>query len=559
MGKLLSLTQRAHPSQPINWALYGLEPGQMTASGIKINEETAQGITAVYACLRVLSETVSSLPVHLFRRISDDKRERATKHPLYRLINKKPNPEMASMIFREVMMLHLNSWGNFYGNIVWNQGGQVAAIWPLRPDRMRPERIENEIKYIYTLDNGEQRLMNKSDVLHVPGLGFDGLVGYSPIAKNREAIALAKAAEEFGARFFANDARPGIVLKHPGELGEAAQNRLRKNWEKMHTGLENKHRLAILEEGMGIETIGIPPQEAQWIELRNMQLTEVARIYRIPPPLLGDLSHATFSNVEELTRHFAIHTIRPWLSRIEQVMMLALLGEAEQDEYYIEHLMDALMRADIAARYSSYATGRQWGWLSANDVRRMENMDVLEDGDIYLTPANMFPAGEIPEKTPEPDAKKPKLIVKPARSDTLQESFRPLFDSCFAKILNREYVVLDRLVKKNDSASIEQALDELYAKDGKFCEFVRDMYKPALDAYVSSIEAAAGIETEEYFQDFLDQYICFSRHQISDVIMQNPKNVIDALLKRIDTWSEKRALALTGEQLEKAIEAFTGS
>ena len=599
MGKLLSLIteSRAHPSQKTNWALYGFSAGQGTASGITINEEKAMGITAVYACLRVLSETVGSLPVHLFRRISDQKRERATNHPYYKIIHSKPNPEMVSMVFRETMMLHLNTWGNFYGNNVWSKQGKLLEIWPLRPDRMRPERAGNTIQYIYTLESGEERIIPNKDVLHIPGLGFDGLVGYSPIAMNKEAIALAKAAEEFGARFFANDARPGIVLKHPGELSQPAQERLRNNWEKMHTGLENKHRLAVLEEGLDIQTIGIPPQEAQWIELRSMQLTEIARIYRIPPPLIGDLSRATFSNVEELTRHFGIHTIRPWLTRIEAIMNANLL-EGEDENLYIEHLMDALLRADIGARYSSYATGRQWGWLSANDVRRLENMDAIEEGDIYLTPGNMVPAGEEgkePEKEKEEPGSlaKPKILplkmVKSSEDDedveerisgpelkqlqkqirervNLQKSFKPLFDSCFQKIVNREYMVLDKLIKKGERASLEQnlerSLDEFYAEDGKFRNFVRDVYKPALDAYASSVQAAAASEigdpealddigefTEGYFQDFADQYVRSSRNQLDYVVEQNPENKIDAIFSRINTWSGNRALGLANDQL----------
>ena len=228
-------------------------------------------------------------------------------------------------------------------------------------------------------------------VLHLRGLGSNGIIGYSPIQLHRQAIGLTQAAEQFGATLFKNNARPAAVLEHPGELGADAQTRLRKSWEELHTGLENQHRIAILEEGMKLHEVGIPPDDAQFLQTRKFQTLEIARIYRMQPHLIQDLEHATFSNIEHQGIEFVVHTLRPWLVRWEQRILLQLFLERERDEFFAEFNVDALLRGDIASRYTAYATGRQWGWLSRNDVREKENMNPIAGGDDYLSPLNMTP------------------------------------------------------------------------------------------------------------------------------------------------------------------------
>ena len=242
-------------------------------------------------------------------------------------------------------------------------------------------------------------------VWHLRGLSNDGLDGYSPISLMRQAIGLSMAAEKFGAKFFGNDARPGGILLHPGQLGDEAAKRLTETWESRHGGLSGAHRVAVLEEGLSYKEIGIPPDDAQFLETRKFQVNEIARIYRIPPHMLADLERATFSNIEHQSIDFVTHTIRPWLVRWEQSIKQNLMVPADRDRYFAEFLVDGLLRGDTKSRYEAYAIGRQNGWFSADDIREMENLNPLPDGkgEEYLIPLNMIPAGSAPATVAETD------------------------------------------------------------------------------------------------------------------------------------------------------------
>jgi len=375
-----------------------------TKTGLEINENEALKYSAVWACVKVISEDLASLPLIVYRR-DGDRKTRAEKHPAYRLLHDAPNPEMGAMQFRECLQSHLLLWGNAYAEIQQNLRGEPLALWPLRPDQMTVERNEaNELVYVYRLtDTGEEVRFARDSILHVAGLGFNGLVGYSPITYNMESVALGLAAEEFGARFFRNDASPRIALRHPGVLKEAASERLKARWNAAYGGLSKAHRVAILEEAMDVVKIGVDAETAQLLGMREFQVNDIARIFRIPPHKIMDLRRATFTNIEHQSIDYVVDTIRPWAIRWEQAINQRVLRGAEN--LYVEHLMDALLRGDLKSRYDAYAVGRNWGWLSANDVRRRENMDPIEEGgDEYLKPLNMTQLGaepELPEKKPE--------------------------------------------------------------------------------------------------------------------------------------------------------------
>ncbi|HFD40870.1 MAG TPA: phage portal protein [Anaerolineae bacterium] len=390
-----------HVSQtPPGWvdSLSGWE----TATGLRINPDNSLEIGAVYACVRVLSESVAQLPLLLYRSRADGSRERARTHRLYQLLRYQPNPEMTAFEFREALMGHLLTWGNAYAEIEFDGAGRVLALWPLRPDRMRVERGEGGgLRYIYRLsrpdaDTGDlEKSLAAWRVFHLRGLSSDGIIGYSPVRLQRLGISLARATEEFGGRFFGNDARPGGVLEHPGHLSDDAHERLRKSWETRHQGLSRSHRLAILEEGMKFHEIGLPPEDAQFLGTRKYQRSEIAGWFRVPPHMIGDLERATFSNIEHQGIEFVTASLAPWLVRWEQRIWAQLLSSRERAEgYFAEHLVDSLLRGDIQSRYAAYAQGRQNGWLSANDIRRLENMDPIPGGDVYLVPLNMIPAGQ---------------------------------------------------------------------------------------------------------------------------------------------------------------------
>lgn len=382
-----------HPSQePPGW-FNSMFSAWATASGISVTPETALSTTAVFACIRVLAESVASLPLIMYRRLDARSKEKAPDHPLYTLLHNQPNPEMTSLEFRETLMGHLGGWGNAYADIELDGSGRVMALWPLLPNKIEKISRENgELIYHYRVPDsvgGEVRKLRGEQVFHLRGLGSNGIVGYSPIQLHRQAIGLAQATEAFGASFFGNGALPGLVLEHPGELSKDAHDRLTESWNEAHSGINRAHRMAILEEGMKVEKIGIPPEDAQFIQTRKFQVNEIARIYRIPPHFVGDLEHATFSNIEHQGIEFVVHTLRPWLVRWEQSIWSKLLLPRERDEFFAEFNADGLLRGDIASRYTAYATGRNGGWLSRNDIREKENMNSIPGGDDYLTPLNM--------------------------------------------------------------------------------------------------------------------------------------------------------------------------
>jgi len=360
-----------------------------SSSGKQVTEKNAMQSAAVYACVRVIAETVASLPLHLYRQVEEGKR-RDTLHPLYFLLHDSPNPEMTSFIFRETLMTHLLLWGNAYAQIVRNGHGEIIGLYPLMPDKMQVSRAETD-ELIYLYQSGMSNIaFRREEILHIPGLGFDGLVGYSPIAMARNAIGMSMATEEFGASFFQNGAAPGGILEHPGTLKDPSK--VRESWNDLFKGSGNANKVAVLEEGMTYKQIGIPPNEAQFLETRKYQTEEICRIYRVPPHLVADLDKATFSNIEHQSISFVVHTIRPWLVRLEQAMNKALLYPAERQRYFIEFNVDGLLRGDYESRMRGYATARQNGWMSANDIRRLENMNLIpkeEGGDLYLINGNM--------------------------------------------------------------------------------------------------------------------------------------------------------------------------
>ncbi len=361
-----------------------------TTSGKTVNERTAMQTTAVYACVRILAETIASLPLHTYR-YTENGKEKARDHPLYNLLSNEPNPDMTSFVFRETLMSHLLLWGNSYSQIIRDGRGKVLAIYPLLPDRMIVNRSEKgEIYYLYNKE-GQEYILTKDEVLHIPGLGFDGLVGYSPIAMAKNAIGMAIATEEYGAKFFANGANPGGVLEHPGVVKNP--QRIRDSWNAVYQGTSNAHRIAVLEEGMKFQPIGIPPEQAQFLETRKFQTEEICRIFRIPPHLIGDLERATFSNIEHQSISFVVHTIRPWLVRIEQSINKSLFSESEKKEYFVSFVVEGLLRGDYESRMRGYSIGIQNGFMSPNDVRSLENMNPIPDeegGNTYMVNGNML-------------------------------------------------------------------------------------------------------------------------------------------------------------------------
>jgi len=377
-----------------------------TTAGVSVSESNALKMTAVWACVRVISEDVASLPLFVYERLDRGKRK-ALNHPLHSLLHDQPNPEMTALQLRETLTAHALTWGNGYVYKVDDSRGVVRELWPLLPDRTftRRDPSTRELYYETEAPNSDQRFRLRADqVMHLAGLGFNGIYGYSPIALHRQAIGLGMAAEEFGARFFGQGTNLGGFISHPGPLSAQARERLQKDpvfGLPRYQGLSRTHLWAILEEGMKPEKIGIPPDEAQFIETRKFSVTEIARIFRVPPHKIQDLERATFSNIEEQSIDYVVSTLRPWLVRWEQQIRMKLMSEDHKRKFFAEHVVDGLLRGNIETRYESYATAKQNGWLSVNDIRELENLNPVEGGDEYVEQMNMKPIGQpAPEPTP---------------------------------------------------------------------------------------------------------------------------------------------------------------
>jgi len=299
-------------------------------------------------------------------------------------------------------MTHLLLWGNAYAQILRNGKGEVIGLYPLMPNKMTVDRDDKgHLFYQYQRSNDEaiksdsMVILSPQDVLHIPGLGFDGLVGYSPIAMAKNAIGLAIATEEYGAKFFANGAAPSGVLEHPGTIKDPAK--VRESWNTTFGGSGNAGKVAVLEEGMKYTPISISPEQAQFLETRKFQINEIARIFRVPPHMVGDLEKSSFSNIEQQSLEFVKYTLDPWVIRWEQSIMRTLFTPEEKKKYYVKFNVEGLLRGDYQSRMTGYATARQNGWMSANDIRELENLDRIpaeEGGDLYFINGNMLPLGQ---------------------------------------------------------------------------------------------------------------------------------------------------------------------
>lgn len=400
MGFLSSLFRsRDAPRNSTSGSAYRFFMGSST-SGKRVNERSAMQMTAVYSCVRILSEAVAGLPLHLYQYTDRGSKEKAVDNPLYFLLHDEPNTEMTSFVFRETLMTHLLLWGNAYSQIIRNGKGEVMGLYPLMPDRMTVGRDEKgRLYYEYMVSSDDAKMLKDGtvrlspyDVLHIPGLGFDGLVGYSPIAMAKNAIGLAIAAEEYGSKFYANGATPSGILEYPGTVKEP--DKVRESWNAGFGGSSNAHKIAVLEEGMKYTPISISPNEAQFLETRKFQINEIARIFRVPPHMVGDLEKSSFSNIEQQSLEFVKYTLEPWLVRWEQAMQRALIPQDDKSKYFIKFNVDGLLRGDYQSRMQGYATARQNGWMSANDIRELENLDRIpaeDGGDLYLINGNMMP------------------------------------------------------------------------------------------------------------------------------------------------------------------------
>jgi len=573
--------------------------GGNSAAGVSVTPESALTSSAVFACVRVLAETLASLPLITYER-KGKSRERAVNFYLYPILHDAPNEWMTSFEMRETLQGHLALWGNAYSQLDYDRGGRITSIFPLRPDRMLDIKIENGVKmYQYQLPSSQQIWINGERIWHLKAFG-DGMWGYSPVELMRNAIGLTLGLEKFGGKFFGNGARPGGVLEHPGKLGPEAGKNLRASWNEMHMGLDNAQKVAILEEGLKWHEIGMPNDDAQFLETRKFQVGEIARIYRVPPHMIGDLERATFSNIEELGIEFVQYTMVPWLTRWEQSIRQNLMVESERKRYYSEFLVDGLLRGSTLSRYQAYQSGIQSGWFTRADAREKENLNPIDGLEAPLVPLNMTEEGTSPpsstvgakdspapppqgegsaqRNSPSPLAPLPSLGEgkekrgkEAARSrHRLMGTFRGLYQETAGRVLRREVKDVKNAVKRAgtpkgnkglDWAGLRLWMDSYYEEHA---DYVKQQVLPVGRTYGQQVAEQAAKEvggetpeesverfTESYVGGYSARHVGISKDRIQAAYSRallDEADAEEALNEELDTWPDTRAAVIADEE-----------
>ncbi len=566
-------------SSPGRWLVDFFSGGRRSVVGATINEKTALTYSAFWACIRVIAKPIAALPLHLYERTGEGSRERAVRHPLYELLHDRPNSEMTALAFKDVLTAHLLTWGNGYAEIEFGPGGNPIALWPLAPNRVKPERDQKtkKIQYRIILPNGGEQILPKEQVFHLVGPGFNGLKGYSVVSMFRESIGMGLSVQEYGARFFGSGAKPGGVLEHPGQLKEP--DRLRKQWEELHSGLDKQHRIAILEEGMQYKQIGVPPEDAQFLETRSFQRQEMAAIFQVPLHKIGDLERATFSNIETQGIEFYTDTLLYWLSLWEQTINWKLIPRFEQDKYFANFLVDGLLRGNQGDRYNAFAIARQWGWLSANDIRRMENMNPIgKEGDIYLIPLNMVNAKDIdrldfnvgPDSDDDRNIKtnlkilekttKGQRQIRAAQTRTrLVRQYEKVFANSAARYVKQETKdireAMEKYLSERNIVNFEIWLDEYFANREALKKRMRPAFMALAEVIYEEASEEVGKKTDkmpdeakkfmdEYLDAFSKRYNGSSKGQIKALVRraqnEGEEEVEDLIDVRLSEWEDRR-------------------
>lgn len=398
--------------------LKGIERDYLTAAGLRVSAEDALGVPGLAACIQVLSEDLAKVPLVVKRRTADGF-DPATDHPLHNLLKYRPAPWISSYAFRKALIHQVLVHGNGFARVARSVRGDVQQISLIQNGKCQMRWADDgEPFFDQTVRTGVIRSLTWQDVIHVPyrasndGAENGGVFGISPIKQHRETVALALAAERFAARFFANGARPSLVLEMDKKLpNDDVAKRIRESVERLYAGADNAHKIAILELGMKARELSSNPQESQLMETRKEHAVQACTLYRVPPHKIGVLDHATYDNIEQESINYVTGPLSALAKAVESAIEIACLAPHEQEDIKVEHNLEGLLRGDILSRYRAYAIGRQWGWLSADDCRISDNMNRLPDGQgaTYLSPLNMQPANADPaqnDPTPPPKQRK---------------------------------------------------------------------------------------------------------------------------------------------------------
>lgn len=435
--------------------------GGVSYTGRTIDDDAALRVSTVYICIRVLAETLGSLPLILYRRIESGK-ERATDHPLYSILHRKPNNYQTPFLWKEMMMGHIQLRGRACAQVVKDRGKRVSQIIPLDPDRIKLYwGPDNKIFGEYTEDDlaKKKRIITPEQLLYIPGLSGDPLSPFVPLDLMATSVDAALSMNENSAQFFAKSTRPSGILKYPTRINEEKARALRQEFDRANAGTENAFSTILLEEGLDWEQIGMSNEQSQFIQSREFSVSDICRFFRVPPHLAGDLRRATYSNIEHQSLEFIKYTMAPWLKRFEEIMNLALLNEADQEDYFIEFLVDGLLRGDVKTRHEAYAIGVQNGWLSRNEVREMENRNRVDGLDEMLLPLNMSSDGGEQDEEDEKDDTDAEDDA--AQTELETDALRPVLEDAIRRILRKESKMPQRALTNGDASKHETWIAEV--------------------------------------------------------------------------------------------------
>lgn len=580
LGNLARRSTLENPSQSLRD--FFLDDGAESFTGRTVNEKTALTYTAFWACVRYLSNSLAMPPLKVYRRDGRARFE-VRDHRNWSLLHDRPNPEMSSFQWRETGMGHCLTWGNFYCERELDGNGRTIALWPLRPDRVSVVR-QGGVKFLAVQEKtGEIVKVPPDRYLHIAGPGYDGTVGYSVVAQIKQAIGLGLSAEENGARFYGGGGRVPFVVTSPLEMKPEAQERFRKAWEQTHgsqgEGLRKSHRVAVLDQGMSVQQIGLSNEDNQFLETRAFQVEEMARAMGVPQHKIQLLQNADFSNIEKQAIEAVTDAVMPWAIRWEQTLNWVLFSEVERRSLYAEFLLDVLLRGDAEARAAALKTQREWGIINADEWREKENMNPLPNGqgEAYLVPLNMVDAASLGEEvsTDEPpdDRGETRSVEQRAlRSATarfrLHAAYVKLFQRAAEHFVTHEARAALRILKKafESAAPVEdliRLLEEFYRtfSDSVIREMfpvilaMSELIRQEIESETGSTVAVENLErfSAQYVQGYADRHIGSSMGQVRKLVEETPAEELrETLSQRFTEWGDRRFVKIATNESVRA-------
>lgn len=565
--------------------------GSVSTAGVGVSPDSAMRYVTVWACVRLLAESIAQMPIHLYRRMPDGSKQRITDTALADLLSSRPNSWQTIFEYIEFLVAAVCLRGNHYSYINRLGSGAIAELIPLLPQAVTMKRVGYELRYDVRFEDGSTDTLPQEKIHHVRGLSLDGFTGVSPIAYQRNAIGLGMAAENHGSHLFKNGALPAGTLSHPQQLTDEAYARIKKSWQETHGG-DKQGGVAILEEGLRFDHITMSNEDAQYLEVRQFQRTEICSIYRIPPHMIGDLTKSSFSNITQQSLEMVKYTFLPWVRRIESAISRDLLTEQERRRgLYVEFLVSGLERADIQQRYTSYNIGIMSGILSPNECRAMENRNPRPGGDIYLAPLNMADstnglpsagddgdpdgsAGEagnekgmtvksIGSAVPAPLGKA--LVTKGVLArEQLRATFQPRFKALAAALVAKETGELRQAIAANEGrvdAGFNIGMSEIYRQlpdyiRNQFLGLLREYAVAVRNAALAEIDSDQEIDADELakyvdgiMESFTARHIASSEGQLAALINETVlEELPDAIEQRLSEWDASRAEKIAGRE-----------